>query len=176
MVQRPRPLLGLLSLVVLAIALAYAPTSRAEAAEKGGPFTVGGRLGFGVSFADGAGASFVFNPEVGYALDGENAYLLFDPQVQVGAGGGAFFTLPVSFQYDIELIDGLYLYPRGGIGASFFSEGGNPFFTITPAVGLKYQILPILHVHGEPLRIPLHITDGTFIGQYQFLAGVGVDL
>ena len=42
--------------------------------------------------------------------------------------------------------------------------------------GIKYQVLPKLHVGGEPIRFPIHATDGGVFGQYQFLASVGADL
>ncbi|NUP13572.1 MAG: hypothetical protein HOW73_46650 [Polyangiaceae bacterium] len=165
----------LVSLIVACFIVLFAATASAE--DKAGPLEVGGKLGFGVSFGDLAGVSFVFSPEIGYALDGENAYLIFDPEIQAPAGDGAFFTIPATFQYDIELpVDGLYIYPRGSLGVSVFSGGGNPFFTVTPACGIKYQVLKQLHVGGEPIRFPIHVTDGAVFAQYEFLVSVGADL
>jgi hypothetical protein len=167
------------SLYAIAAAAVLAFTlheNEASAAEKKGPFTTGGEIGFGYFFGDVQGASFVFAPYVGYGLYKNNAYLLFAPQIQAGQGNGAFITLPAGFQYDFELVKGLYLYPRVTAGVSFATGGGNPFFTGGACVGLRYEVLPILHVGGEPLCMNVHATDGATAGQYQFLAGAGVDL
>jgi hypothetical protein len=152
-------------------------STSAEAAEKAGPLMLNLKPGFGVFFGDFSGAAFAIGPEVGYALDGENAYLSFDPQFQFGAGGGVFITLPASFQYDIELIDSLYLYPKIDLGVSLLTGGGSvlAFFNITPAAGIKYQVIDIFHIGGEVVSFPIYIGD--LIGaEYQFLVNAGVDL
>jgi hypothetical protein len=169
-----RPIRGLATATLLAIALLSLPTP-ARAADKAGRFSITAKIGPAINLND----SFLqvsASPEFMVAVDNDyNAYLGIAPQFQYTADV-LTINLPALFQYDIELpVDGLYVYPRLAGGLSYVLETGRPSGFIEPTFGLKYQAHEYVHVSLEPIGVPLYI-GRYFAAQYHIFAGVGVDL
>ena len=126
--------------------------------------------------------------EIAYAIDGEDAYLGFNPQFQVN-DLFALINLTGTFQYDIAIkkVTGLNIYPKisAGLGIipnnnfGFCSDcrrdGTDVMGTIQPEVGVKYNLFKKFHVLGEPLSFPLYFGEA-FGAQYRFWLGCGFDL
>jgi len=167
-------LLGAAVLVTASLApsVAEAQDVEDEKHEKAGPFMATLRFGPAIEVTKFI-TQFALGPEIGYAIVGDDGYLVFSPSFQFG--DITVINLPVGFQYDIALpVDNLYAYARFTAGVAIATGGGfsDVVFNMQPEAGAKYLFTENFYAGLEPLSFPMYIEDD-FAMQYRLSAFAG---
>ena len=155
-----------IALFVVAASISFAFVAGEARADDAKKLMVNFKVGpsFGVAGDPDLGTQVALELDGGYAII-EHGWLTFSPQFQLGGDVANALVLPIGFQYDIEIAEHLFVYPRFGVGwghafsRSFFgfSAPDQNAFVILPEAGIKYVAKDTFNVGFEPFSLPIGV-------------------